>query len=241
MKKTLALFALLSASVVPGFAQVTVNTSDGSFSPDAWQTRTLRVDDGVRSWEIGAYDSFDTPYSTVTYKSSGGNTGSYTNIRTELGTYDSVITYQFSNSSAYNPSQQGAIDNVSLSYDLRNVANTPGASLIGHNFAVLQNDTAYTPTHQASSDTTWGTFTSTDVTSVLPQVNWTDGGEILFGFATSNGSTSTPYFTESAFDNFSVSVTPSFVDAAPATPAPPFVAALLFAAALVAKKRFARS
>jgi len=181
----------------------------GPFAP-AFATTVSFLDNMDNAGQAGQYQTFTsgTGEATATVPTSGGNPGAYTNLSLNLDVNEGVNIARLWNLASFNPSVSGAVSSVVAGYDIRRTfSNDPGATQVARWVAILQGGVLHLEFYGVTTNTDWEHFTSGNLVTDVPEVNWTNGSEILFGFANSAfAGLGIPFVIDGGYDNFSVNL-----------------------------------
>lgn len=202
-----ALAALLTMGSLPAAAETVF--FDGEFIDTDWST--FKIYDQTVG-ETGIVTALRVP--------TGGpvDDGAYRSVRHQWTGPGSVTFAHVNASAVYDPSMQGPICRLDFACDLRAFAGPGGA--FGYLLLLQQNGSYYTGTYNLTTLNEWVHFQNNGLTAAQftkigsfgtggANPDFTFGGPISFGFATSTGSGSSgPSNTVSGIDNWSVTVFP---------------------------------
>jgi hypothetical protein len=174
--------------------------ADGAMDATNWSTTIFDDSEGNASF-------------SATQVLSGGNPGAYWNVSHSFGprtvTSSATIALAHLNSSfVWNPSTQGALNSVSLSFSA-DVIDDGASNAVGLGVVLFQNGNYYTRFIAAPSEfASWATYSAsngiaTDFTSGSNVPDFSPGGSLInFGFFTSNGTAlGSATSTQTAIDN----------------------------------------
>ena len=147
--------------------------------------------------------------STAITEPSGGTPGAYRRVSLTVEPFQSVWNVQLFLNAVYTPKDQGPIQSVQVSYDIRRVFTThPHATQIHKGISVEQDSVIYSYFGGNSTSTTWEPFAVSDIIPFFPQVNWSDGNQIMFGFYDAVGTSEQGFTLDGGYDNFTVEISP---------------------------------
>lgn len=188
--KVVAFFVI--CFIAPPVTAATVTFFDGEFDPTSYSSTIT-----------GSGSSF-----AIT-EHSGGNPGAFRRISLTVEPFQSVKNVQLFLNAVYTPESQGPVQSVQVSYDICRVFTThPGATQIAKGISVQQDSVIYSYNAGVTTSMAWEPFTVSDITPFFPQVNWTDGNQITFGFFDSVGTSEQGFTLDGGYDNFTVEISP---------------------------------
>lgn len=192
MKKQLY---MIFASLLPlcAFTDVLQFTT-GDFTDSEWTTDITLDSSGT---------------GTASTIASGGNPGAYRQIALTVAANQFVQVNQLWENTVFTPSTQGAINAVSLSYDVTRVSTTHQfATQVAKGISVRQDGVVYSVSGGVTVTAlpAWDSVATPDLVALFPQINWANGNEIAFGFYDSVGTGATPFTLTGGYDNFSVTI-----------------------------------
>ena len=168
----------------------------------------------------------------------GGSSGSaathiqsgnaFRRVTLNLPTISAALNAQIFHGNHFNPSQQGAVNNVSISYDARFMAsNNPNETEIALGIALLQNGELHTAVGGSTTSNAFVNFSMDNIMALFPDIDWENGSTINFGFFNAASASVNAFSIDAAYDNFQVTL-----DFTPRVPTPATTSLFLIAALL---------
>lgn len=183
--------SLCTASALQGGA---VTFTTGTFNPAHWTSHVLPGSTGTG---FGSTEN------------SGGNPDAYRRVSLTVDPFEFVGDAEMWNLAVFNPSVQGQVTGVSMSYDIARVFTSHiHATQVTRGLAVEQNGVIQTHFIGVSTATppNWEHVSIADVLPLFPGINWVNGSTIRFGIFDMVGTSGTGFTIDAGYDNFQVVV-----------------------------------
>jgi hypothetical protein len=190
------------ALVGAAWAQPTVHFSDGDFIDADWSAQK------IFDTTTGQTATFDAHQVTT-----GGNPGAFRYVRHDYCRGTMIVAHT-RNDAVYSPAARGAIASISPAFDLIQINPRPDQA-VGYGILLLQGATYYTtPVGNTIFDGAWthfdlGELRAADLQRLIGPGPATpdfsaSGGDLHFGYYSSNSSSGACLTRESGIDNWSV-------------------------------------
>lgn len=197
---SLTIFALLFGKVSQPNASIT-HYSTGDFTPSEWSSHVHGISNPVYTGGVGS--------GSASTQLSGGNPDAYRRVSLTVAPFQAVINEQLWNVAVFTPLTQGAVNSVSLSYDITRVfTSDPGAREVTRGIALEQDGIIYRAFggNFSAYPPFWEHFSMSNIVPLFPLVDWVNGGQITFGFYDLSAAYDVGFTTDGGYDNFAVTI-----------------------------------
>ena len=171
---------------------------------------TYSTGDFIDSEWTSVLDPSSTGTSIASTPLTGGNPGAFRLVELSVNPFQFVQNNQVWSASAYTPSTDGAVTNISVSFDITRIfTSNPGATQVAAGLVVVQNGVVHTNLLGSTtvSQPVWETISVSDITPLFPLIDFISGNTITFGFFDNVATSSTGFTISGGYDNFELKIT----------------------------------